>query len=108
LGRGTVIDGVTFSRRRDLERLDATLSPYDVTPLALFLDCAPEICRQRVARDVATGRHLAADRSPELVDEIMARFDPPPASSERLNAGQEESLLVAEAIVRVRSRLTSI
>jgi predicted kinase len=58
LGRGSVIDGVTFSRRADLERLDATLKPYRVRPLALFLDCPPEICRERVARDVATGRHL--------------------------------------------------
>ena len=105
LGRGTVIDGVTFSRRGDLERLDATLSPYQVTPLALFLDCPPETCRQRVARDLATGRHVAADRSPELVDEIMARFDPPPASCERVNAALDEPELVAEAILRVRTRL---
>ena len=106
LGRGSVIDGVTFSRRRDLERLDATLAPYQVTPLALFLDCPPETCRQRVARDLATGRHLAADRSPELVDEIMARFDPLPASCLHLNANLQESELIAAAMEVVRIRLT--
>jgi predicted kinase len=105
LGRGSVIDGVTFSRRRDLERLDATLAPYRVTPLALFLDCPPEICRERVARDVATGRHLAADRSPELVDEIMARFDPPPASCIRLNAALSVQVLEQAATDAVRERM---
>lgn len=105
LGRGSVIDGVTFSRRRDLERLDATLAPYRVTPLALFLDCPPETARRRVAQDLATGRHLAADRSPELVDEIMARFDPPPPTCIVLDAGQPEAVLVAQAIATVRERL---
>jgi predicted kinase len=105
LGRGSVIDGVTFSNRRDLERLDTTLKPYRVNPLALFLDCPPETARQRVARDVETGRHLAADRSPELVDEIMARFDPPPPSCIVLDARQNEEVLVREAVQAVRTRL---
>lgn len=106
LGRGSVIDGVTFSRRADLERLDAMLKPYRVQPLALFLDCPPEICRERVARDVASGRHLAADRSPELVDEIMARFDPPPASCIRLDATRSAEELGEAAADAVRERIT--
>jgi predicted kinase len=105
LGRGSVIDGVTFSRRRDLERLDATLSPYSVTPLALFLDCPPQTARQRVIRDIAAGLHPAGDRSPELVDEIMARFDPPPPTCLRLDAGQSEEGLIESAKAVVRARL---
>ena len=105
LGRGSVIDGVTFSSRRDIERLDATLAPYRVTPLALFLDCPPETARHRVMRDLETGRHLAADRSPELVDEIMARFDPPPPTCLRLDAKQSSEDLVREASRLVRERL---
>lgn len=104
LGRGSVIDGVTFSRRRDLERLDATLSPYQVTPLALFLDCPPETARQRVRRDLATGLHPAGDRSPELVDEIMARFDPPPSTCLRVDAGQAEAAMIEAAMEIVRAR----
>lgn len=104
LGRGCVIDGVTFSRRQDLERLDATLAPYHVTPLALFLDCPPQTCRQRVAHDLATGRHPAADRSPELVDEIMARFDPPPSTCVVLDARGSEQELVTLALAAVNSR----
>ncbi len=103
LGRGCVIDGVTFSRRQDLERLDATLAPYRVTPLALFLDCPPQVCRQRVARDLATGRHVAADRTPELVDEIMARFDPPPSTCVVLDARGSEGDLIESAVAAVRA-----
>jgi hypothetical protein len=101
---GSVIDGVTFSRRRDLERLDATLTPYRVEPIALFLDCPPQTARLRVAQDLATGRHPAADRTPELVDEIMAKFDPPPPTCIVLNAGQSGESLVADALAAVRSR----
>src|SRR5690606_32788797 len=105
LGRGSVIDGVTFSSRRDLERLDATLKPYSVYPLALFLDCSPQTARERVARDVATGRRRGADRSPGLVDAIMARFDPPPPSCLVLDANQAEAELVRCAIAAVDERL---
>ena len=105
LGEGSVIDGVTFSRRRDLERLDATLAPYNVISLPLFLDCPPEIARQRVAHDIETGRHLALDRSPALVDEIMARFEPPPATCVVLDARLPKDELVAAALGAARQRL---
>jgi predicted kinase len=104
LGRGSVIDGMTFSRRRDLERLDATLAPYRVSPLAIFLDCPPETARLRVLKDLTTGRHPAADRTPELVDEIMARFEPPPASCLVLDARLRAELLAEAARQAVRER----
>lgn len=104
LGRGSVIDGVTFSRRRDLERLDATLAPHKVSPLAIFLDCPPETARMRVLKDLQTGRHPAADRTPELVDEIMARFEPPPASCVVLDARLRAELLVEAARQAVCAR----
>jgi predicted kinase len=105
LGRGSVIDGVTFSRRRDLERLDSTLAPYRVEPVALFLDCPPQTARFRVAEDLATGKHSMTDRTPELVDEIMAKFDPPPPTCIVLDASQSGAALVAAAIAAVRGRI---
>lgn len=105
LGEGSVVDGVTFSRRRDLERLDATLAPYDVISLPLFLDCPPDIARQRVAHDIETGRHMALDRSPALVDEIMARFETPPATCVVLDARLPKDDLVAAALAAARSRM---
>ena len=104
LGIGSVIDGVTFSRHRDLERLDQTLAPYRVLSLPLFLDCPPEVARERVAHDIATGRHLALDRSPALVDEIMARFEPPPATCVVLDARLPKDELVNAALAAARAR----
>jgi predicted kinase len=104
LGVGSVIDGVTFSRHRDLERLDQTLAPYRVLSLPLFLDCPPDVARERVAHDIATGRHLALDRSPALVDEIMARFEPPPATCVVLDARLPKDELVTAALAAARAR----
>lgn len=107
LGVGSVIDGVTFSRRRDIERLDQTLAPHRVLSLPLFLDCPPDVARQRVAHDLATGRHQALDRSPALVDEIMARFEPPPATCVVLDARLPRDALVAAALAAARARIAA-
>lgn len=107
LGSGSVIDGVTFSRHRDLERLDRTLAPHRVLSLPLFLDCPPDVARRRVAHDIATGRHLALDRSPALVDEIMARFEPPPATCVVIDATLPKDALVAAALAAARARIAA-
>ena len=51
-----------------------------------------------------TGRHPAADRTPELVDEIMARFEPPPATCVVLDARLQPELLKEAARQAVRAR----
>ena len=107
LGVGSVVDGVTFSRRRDLERLDHTLASHRVLSLPLFLDCPPELARERVAHDLATGRHVAMDRSPALVDEIMARFEPPPPTCVVLDARLPRDELVAAALAAARARIAA-
>jgi predicted kinase len=86
LTESSVIDGMTFSRRRDLERVDEVVRRYSHIPLPVFLDCPPQIARERVARDLATNQHLARDRTAEVVNEVLARFDPPPPSALVINA----------------------
>jgi predicted kinase len=81
LGESSVIDGMTFSRRRDLARVDDVVRRYSHVPVPVFLDCPPQIARERVARDLATNQHLARDRTTEMVNEVLARFDPPPPSA---------------------------
>lgn len=98
LGRSSIIDGVTFSRRADLERLDAVLRPYPVDTIALYLDCPPALARQRVAADLAAARHPAGDRSPQLVDTVMARFDSPPPSAVVLDAARPRDAVLAHAL----------
>lgn len=103
LERSSIIDGVTFARRGDLERLDAVVRRYRVDTVALYLDCPPELARQRVAADVAAGRHAAGDRTPQLVDEVMARFDDPPPSAIPLDASLPVEVLLEQAVTAVTS-----
>ena len=88
LGESSVIDGVTFSRRRDLLRVDGVIRRYEFTSIPIYLDCPPEVARARIASDVENDRHLARDRTPEVVNEVLVRFDPPPPSALVIDANR--------------------
>ncbi len=106
LGESSVIDGVTFSRHRDLERVDAAIRRYGFLPIPIYLKCSPDVARARIADEIATNRHLARDRTPEIVADVMVRFDAPPANAAVIDADVEASELcrrVIEVVSRVRS-----
>jgi predicted kinase len=106
LGESTVIDGVTFSRRRDLERVGSVIRHYGFTPVPLFLDCPPEVARDRINRDIERNRHLARDRTPELVNAVHARFETPPPNTLVINANQPASevcRIAIEAVAEIRA-----
>jgi predicted kinase len=105
LDESSVIDGVTFSRRRDLLRVDAAIRRYHFTPVPIFLDCPPDVARARIAADVANNRHLARDRTPEIVTEVLTRFDPPPPNALVINAAlpaAEVCRLAVQAVTEQR------
>jgi len=101
LGRSSIVDGVTFSRRADLERLDAVVRAYPVDTVALYLDCPPELARARVAGDAVAGGHPAGDRTPQLVDTVMLRFDEPPPSAVVLDATQPADAVLEQALAAI-------
>ena len=106
LGESSVIDGVTFSRHRDLQRVDAAIRRYGFLPIPIYLDCPPDVARARIADDIANNRHLARDRTPEIVADVMIRFDPPPANAIVINSDVEPSVLcgaVLQAVNQVRN-----
>jgi len=86
LGASSVLDGVTFSRRRDLLRVDAVIRRYGFTPVPIYLECPPNVARARIAEDVRNNRHLARDRTPEIVTEVLMRFEAPPPSALLIDA----------------------
>lgn len=89
LGHSSVIDGMTFSRRRDLERVARTVEPFNARLLPVWLDVPPDVARARIARDLASGTpHVAADRTPALVDEILQRMQTPDARVVVVDAGK--------------------
>ena len=106
LGESTVIDGMTFSRRRDLVRVDSVVRRYNFLPIPMFLDCPVDVARSRVEAEIASNSHLARDRTPELVVEVQARFDTPPPNALVINANQsaeEVCRIAVQAVVALRS-----
>ncbi|HET6604248.1 MAG TPA: AAA family ATPase [Xanthomonadaceae bacterium] len=99
LSRSSVIDGVTFARGQDLERVHAVASKYPVDTIALYLDCPPELARQRIARD--RREHPARDRSPDLVDRVMARFEQPPSTALVVDARAAADVVLREALALI-------
>ena len=61
--------------------VDALARRHACTPIPVFLDCPPEVARGRIADEIAHNQHVARDRTPELVYEVQARFDAPPANA---------------------------
>jgi predicted kinase len=105
LGESTVIDGVTFSRHGDLVRVDGVIRRYGFQPIPIYLDCPVEVARARIAAEIETNKHVARDRTPELVYEVRARFDTPPPSALVVNANQpaaEVCRIVVEAVAAIR------
>jgi len=105
LGESSVLDGVTFSRRRDLLRVDAVIRRYGFTPVPIYLDCPPEVARARIADDVRNNRHLARDRTPEVVTEVLVRFDAPPPSALVIDATLPPAQMcrvAVEAVMAIR------
>ncbi|HEY6894222.1 MAG TPA: ATP-binding protein [Rhodanobacteraceae bacterium] len=111
LGEPSVIDGMTFSRREDFDEVASLAERHGFDVLPLLIDCPPALARERIARDLADGRHPAGDREPELVDIVARRFDAPPKASIRIDAARpmEEvcRLAVAEVAARIESRASS-
>lgn len=103
LGRSSIVDGVTFSRRSDLDQLDRAVRSYAVDTVALYLDCAPELARARVAADLAASVHPASDRTTGLVDTVAARFEAPPPSAVLLDASAPASELCQRALEAIRT-----
>lgn len=104
LGESSVIDGCTFSRRADLARVDQVVKQHAYTPIPVFLDCPSELARERIARDVAANRHLARDRNPDVVGEVLARMEPPPPGALSIDArlpAAEVCRLAVEAVADI-------
>jgi predicted kinase len=105
LGEPSVIDGMTFSRREDYDEVAALADRHGFDMLPLLIDCPPALARERIARDLADGRHPAEDREPELVDIVARRFDAPPKAAIRIDAARPMEEVCRLAVAEVAARL---
>jgi predicted kinase len=105
LGEPSVIDGMTFSRREDYDEVAALADRHGFDVLPLLIDCPASLARERIARDLADGRHPAEDREPELVDIVARRFDVPPKAAIRIDAARPMDEVCRLAVAEVAARL---
>ncbi len=105
LGVGSVIDGMTFARRRELDRVAAIGLRHRMVTIPLLVDCPPDIARERVARDNAANRHRLRERTPDMVNDVLARRDPIPAEALRVDATLPASRMCLAAIAVIRQSI---
>ncbi|MEO7323701.1 MAG: AAA family ATPase [Dokdonella sp.] len=103
LDASSVIDGMTFSRRDDYERVATLATERGADVLPLLIECTPALARKRVANDLL--EHPAGDRQPGLVDEVAARFEVPPGHAVRIDASLPAAEMCRLAVASVASHL---
>lgn len=74
--RPVILDGRTFSRRYQRERVRAFADEQGVPLRWIECVCADEVARARLERDVAEGRHVAQNRTYALYLQVKAQFEP--------------------------------
>lgn len=106
LGESTVVDGMTFSKTSDLNKLADLVAKYGLGFVPIWLDVPADVAKARIQSDIdAGGQHLAEDRVPEMVDSVLAGFQRPPPTVPVIDAtlAAEHVRELAEKIVLARS-----
>ena len=78
-----MVDGMTFSRKGELEDLFTAVSSHRFCPV--YCDVSIEVAAERVESDRHLGVHVAEDRDAELVDRVSASFRTIPAGVARVS-----------------------
>ena len=86
LGESSVIDGMTFARLRDLEKVEERARKFSTRVIPIWLDVPAQVARARITEDKRAGGHPAADREAAVVDMVLSRFERPPASIATIDA----------------------
>jgi predicted kinase len=93
-GRDCAVDGMTFASPALRERLAHTAAQGGGTVRWVWMDAPLRLAVSRVAANA--GRHVARERTPELVREVAARFAPVPDGTLRLDATRPPGALANE------------
>jgi predicted kinase len=99
---GSVIDGMTFSRRAELDRVAELAAANGSVTIPMLIECPPDLARERLARDLATRRHVALDRTPETVNDVLARREPAPEGTLIVDATVPVDRMCEAAIAAIR------
>jgi predicted kinase len=80
LGRGRVVvfDGLTFSRRVEVEAVEQVAVDSGAFSSVIVCDVPIAVAVERVERDAGSGDHMAANRDGDLVRRVAAEMEEPP------------------------------
>lgn len=80
LGRGRVVlfDGLTFSRRTEVEAAEAVAADSGAFTAVVVCDVPVQVAIERCERDASAGGHLAANRNGDLVRRVASEMEEPP------------------------------
>jgi predicted kinase len=79
LGRGRLVifDGLTFSRRTEVEAAEGVAADADGFAAVIVCDVPVDVAIARCERDAVDGRHPAANRDGDLVRRVAAEMEEP-------------------------------
>ncbi len=82
LGRGRVVvfDGLTFSRRTEVEAAEGVAAESGGFSAVIVCDVPVSVAVERCERDATEGAHLAANRDGDLVRRVAKEMEEPPAA----------------------------
>ncbi len=101
--RHVILDGRTFSRRYQLDRLAEFAAQHDVALKIVQCVCSDEVARLRLARDLDAGTHPAGNRDFSLYTAIKAHFEPIREPKLVVNTENDLDSCVAQALVYLRA-----
>ncbi len=97
-----IIDGRVFSRNSQLKHVTDFAESIRSRWLVVECTCSEDCAKQRLAADV--GKHIAANRTPELYDRVKERFEPIPEPKLVINTDQALNLCIEKALVAVQQQ----
>jgi adenylylsulfate kinase len=95
-----LLDGRVFSRNSQLQHVTNFAGGIPTKWLVIECACSPKSARRRVSADL--GKHIAANRSPELYDEVAGRFEPIPQPRIVVDTDRDLAECVEEVIDAIR------
>lgn len=94
--RAVILDGRVFSRNSQLKHVTDFAGSLGIEWRVIECVCSEASARQRLAADV--GKHIAANRTPELYDRVRSRFELIPQPKLVIDTEQPLNLCIDQAL----------
>jgi predicted kinase len=106
LGRGRVVifDGMTFSRRSQVEAAEAVAAESGAFSAVIVCDVPVLVAVERVERDASAGDHPAANRDGDLVRRVASEMEEPPGAYLTVQMTGDIEAVVADALAYVEDQ----